>query len=101
MSGSSATDQNQTDVLPAIVNLGFFDCYAFGNGVESFKIKDSLVGQSFDLGQRVTSVSSQDFKKADNDSNYNSIIYLVGKIINLYLISHRWVGVQHRTSSLY
>ncbi len=65
MSGSSATDQNQTDVLPAIVNLGFFDCYAFGNGVESFKIKDSLVGQSFDLGQRVTSVSSQDFKKAD------------------------------------
>ena len=38
---------------------------AFGNGVESFKIKDSLVGQSFDLGQRVTSVSAQDFKKAD------------------------------------
>ena len=65
MSGSSATDQNQTNILPAIVNLGFFDCYAFGNGVESFKIKDSLVGQSFDLGQRVTSVSSQDFKKAD------------------------------------
>ena len=65
MSGSSATDQNQTDVLPAIVNLGFFDCYSFGNGVESFKVKDSLVGQSFDLGQRVTSVSAQDFKKAD------------------------------------
>tara|TARA_R110000764_G_scaffold31459_4_gene71956 strand:- start:2901 stop:7736 length:4836 start_codon:yes stop_codon:yes gene_type:complete len=65
MSGSSATDQNQTDVLPAIVNLGFFDCYSFGNGVESFKIKDSLVGQSFELGQRVTSVSQQDFKKAD------------------------------------
>jgi hypothetical protein len=65
MSGSGVTDQNQTATLPAIVNLGFFDCYTFGNGVESFKIKDSLVGQSFDLGQRVTSVSSQDFKKAD------------------------------------
>jgi len=65
MSGTSATDQAQTDLLPAIVNLGFFDCYSFGNGVESFKVQDSLVGQSFNLGQRVTSVSSQDFKKAD------------------------------------
>lgn len=64
-SGGETGDQNQTDVLPAIVNLGFFDCFAFGNGVESFKVKDSLTGASFTLGQRVTSVSQQDFKEAD------------------------------------
>ena len=65
MSGSEAGDQNQTALLPAIVTTGFFDCFAFGNGVESFKVEDSLVGQSFTLGQRVTSVSEQDFKEAD------------------------------------
>jgi hypothetical protein len=27
-----------------------FDCYAFGNGIESFKIQDSLTGKSFTLG---------------------------------------------------
>ena len=65
MSGSSTGDQNQTASVPALVNLGFFDCFTFGNGVESFKVEDSLTGQSFNLGQRVTSVSQQDFKKAD------------------------------------
>ena len=65
MSGTAVGDQNQTATLPAIMTLGFFDCFAFGNGIESFKVQDSLVGQSFTLGQRVTSVSSQDFKEAD------------------------------------
>lgn len=65
MSGTATGDQNQTASVPALVNLGFFDCFTFGNGVESFKVEDSLTGQSFTLGQRVTSVSQQDFKKAD------------------------------------
>jgi len=59
------TTQNQSSTLPAISTLGFFDCFAFGNGVESFKVEDSLVGQSFTLGQRVTSVSDVDYKEAD------------------------------------
>jgi hypothetical protein len=65
MGGTTAGDQNQTAVLPAIITTGFFDCYSFGNGVESFKVQDSLVGQSLSLGQRQTSVSQQDFKEAD------------------------------------
>ena len=65
MSGSATGDQNQTATLPALITLGFFDCFSFGNGVESFKVEDSLIGQSFTLGQRVTSVSEQDFKEAD------------------------------------
>ena len=65
MSGASTGDQDQTSSVPALITLGSFDCFAFGNGVESFKVEDSLVGQSFTLGQRVTSVSEQDFKEAD------------------------------------
>jgi len=61
----TGTTQTQTSTLPAISSLGFFDCFSFGNGVESFKVEDSLVGQSFTLGQRVTSVSDQDYKEAD------------------------------------
>ena len=61
----TGTTQTQTSTLPAISTLGFFDCFSFGNGVESFKVEDSLVGQSFTLGQRVTSVSDQDYKEAD------------------------------------
>ena len=64
-SGSKTGDQNQTAVQPGIVNLGFFDCFAFGNGVESYKYLDELDGSSFTLGQRTTSVSEEDYKEAN------------------------------------
>ena len=67
MSGvnSDLGDQNQTASQDAIVNLDFRDCFSFGNGVESFKIKDQLGGRPFQLGQRTLAVSNQDFKEAD------------------------------------
>ena len=67
--------QNQTTTLPAIVDTGFFNCYAFGNGVESYKIRDSILGQSFRLGNRVTSVSEQIYKRADRfaDITYSGV----------------------------
>ena len=65
MSGNLDGDQSQTSLLPAIVNLNFFNCYTFGNGVESYKINDSIIGAPFYLGSRVTAVSQEDFKKAD------------------------------------
>ena len=58
-------DQSQTATQDAVVNLNFRDCFSFGNGVESFKIKDQLAGRPFQLGQRVLAVSNQDFKEAD------------------------------------
>ena len=58
-------DQNQTAAQDAVVNLNFQDCFVFGNGVESFKIKDSLAGRAMVLGQRVLAVSNQDYKEAD------------------------------------
>ena len=60
---------------PAIIDTKFFNCFAFGNGAESYKIRDSLVGNSFNFGNRVTSVSAQDYKAADRfaDITYSGV----------------------------
>ncbi len=63
---------NQASGVPAVVDLNFFDCFAFGNGVESYKIDDALTGAPFYLGSRVTAVSQEDFKEAHR---YASITY--------------------------
>ena len=63
MSGDVSGDQNQTGSQDAIVNLSFFDCFQFSNGVESYKVRDSITGKKFFLGNRVTSVSEQDYKQ--------------------------------------
>ena len=57
------------------MDLDFFNCYAFGNGVESYKIEDSSIGQSFALGERTILVSAQDFKRADRfaDITYSGV----------------------------
>lgn len=77
--------QNQTSLLPAIIDSNFHNCYSFGNGAESYKIRDSIVGKEFNLGNRVTSVSAQDYKEAyrfsdltysgiyNNESNVNKL----------------------------
>lgn len=55
------------DILAGVqgeFNTGFFNCFSFGNGVESYKVRDSLIGRTFNLGERVTSVSAQDYKEA-------------------------------------
>eukprot|EP01047_Picozoa_sp_COSAG01_P013174 COSAG01_NODE_612_length_14837_cov_1336.717058_8_plen_1755_part_00 len=68
--------QTQTDLLPAIIDTGFFNCYTFGNGVESYKIEDSIVGKPLALGNRVTSTSAQDYKQAHRfaDITYSGVI---------------------------
>lgn len=79
--------QNQDFALnqPAIIDTGFYNCFAFGNGDESYKIRDSLIGHQFGLGNRVTSVAAQDYKEAhryaditysgiyNNESNVNKL----------------------------
>lgn len=67
--------QNQSINQNGIVDTGFFNCFAFGNGVESYKIRDSIVGRPFNLGQRVTSVSAEDYKRAHRfaDMTYSGI----------------------------
>ena len=45
-------------------DTGFFNCFSFGNGAESYKVRDSLIGRTFNLGERVTAVAAQDYKEA-------------------------------------
>lgn len=61
--------------LPAIIDTDFYNCYSFGNGVESYKILDSIVGDSFNLGNRVTTTSSQDYRRVNRfaDLTYSGI----------------------------
>jgi len=56
-------EQDQNAVQPAVILTEFFNCFAFGNGVESYKIKDSLVGKPLELGNRVTSTSALDYQR--------------------------------------
>ena len=55
--------QNQTGSQAAIIDLDFFNCYSFGNGVESYKIRDSVAGKDFLLGNRATATAGQDYKE--------------------------------------
>jgi len=55
----------QTSTTPAIVETDFANCYSFGNGVESYRIRDSIKGKAFDLGERFFSTSAEDYKEAD------------------------------------
>ena len=82
--------------LPAIVDTKFFNCFSFGNGAESYKIRDSLVGSTFNLGNRVTSVSAQDYKAADRfaDITYSGLYSAESNVnklneFNLGLINYK------------
>ena len=68
-------NQDIATTTPAIVNTEFFNCFAFGNGAESYKIRDSIIGRGFSLGERVTSVSEQNFMEADRfaDITYSGV----------------------------
>jgi hypothetical protein len=72
MSGDAPGDTDQTSTDPAIVTLNFFDCFSFANGVESYKINDSIVGAPFYLGERVTAVAQEDYMSSDR---YATITY--------------------------
>jgi len=67
--------QNQTATQSAIVDTEFFNCFSFGNGVESYKVRDSIVGKPLLLGNKVTAVASQDYKRAERyaDITYSGI----------------------------
>ncbi len=56
---------NQSPTTDLTTDLTAYNCYTFGNGVESYRIGDSPAGKFFNLGERVLAVSNQDFKEAD------------------------------------
>lgn len=71
----AAGNQDQTSSVPALITTAFSNCYSFGNGVESYRILDSMAGRPFYLGERTTSVLGQDFVEANrvNDITYSGV----------------------------
>ena len=71
----NVTNQNISTGVAGVVNTEFFNCFAFGNGVESYKIRDALNGKSFNLGNRVFSTSNIDYKEAHRfaDLTYSGV----------------------------
>ena len=71
----NVTNQDISTGVAGVVNTGFFNCYAFGNGVESYKIRDALNGKSFNLGNRVFTTSNIDYKEAHRfaDLTYSGV----------------------------
>jgi hypothetical protein len=70
--GSQTFDVVNGEHSEESIILNFSDCFTFANGVESYKIEDSLAAPYFRLGQRVSSVSGQDFQLTDR---YASVTY--------------------------
>ena len=77
--------QNQTLNQPAIIDTQFFNCFCFGNGAESYKIRDSIVGKTFNLGNRVTTVSAQDYRRVKRfaDITYSGVFNLESNVNKL------------------
>jgi len=59
----------------AIVDTGFSNCITFGNGVESYKIRDSITGKEINFGNRVSTTSTQIYKEAHRfaDLTYSGV----------------------------
>jgi hypothetical protein len=66
---------NQDASNDAVVDVALYNCFSFGNGVESIKINDGLSDPSFKMGARVTAVSEQDYKEAHRyaDLTYSGV----------------------------
>ena len=77
LSGTASGDVNQDINLgvDGVVFLGNFNCYTFGNGCESYRIRDSINGRYFDLGNRVTTTASKDYGRAHRfaDLTYSGV----------------------------
>ena len=64
--GEHMGNQQDQDIAinkPAIIETDFFNCYSFGNGVESYKIQDSIIGKALSLGNRVYATTDLDYKR--------------------------------------
>ena len=59
----------------AIISTGFSNCIAFGDGIESYKIRDSILGRTLTFGNRTTTTSAQVYKEAHRfaDLTYSGI----------------------------
>jgi len=94
-------NQDIASGIPAIIDTKFFNCFCFGNGAESYKIRDSIVGNSFNFGNRVTSVSAQDYKASDrlSDITYSGIYNAESNVNKLNEFNLGLLNYKHLESS--
>lgn len=57
-----SNSQHQTELTPAIIDLDFFNCYAQGNGIESYIVKDSFNKNYLNIDSRPSAVSLDKYK---------------------------------------
>ena len=77
-SGQHEGTQSNQDInteQPAVIDTEFFDCYTFGNGVESYTVRDSIKGEALALGNRVTTTSAREYQEAHRfaDLTYSGV----------------------------
>jgi len=92
--------QNQTISASAIIDTQFFNCFCFGNGAESYKILDSIIGRTLTLGNRVTAVSAQDYRRVRRfaDMTYSGVYNFESNVnklneFNLGLLNYKYLEV--------
>jgi hypothetical protein len=54
--------QNQNSVLPAIIDLDFFNCFVMGNGAESYIIKDAFNKEFLNVDLRPSVATIEEYK---------------------------------------
>jgi len=59
---ANVTDQDVGSGTPAEVELSFHNCYTFGNGVESYKIKDAFNSNFLNVDLKPTAVSEEEYR---------------------------------------
>jgi hypothetical protein len=64
--------QNQTASVPAICDLGFGNCFSFGNGVESIRIKDDRFKPIYDIKSRPNIAIIEGYERREDK---NKLIY--------------------------
>ena len=99
--GGNIQDQVFTTNTPAIIDTGFFNCYSFGNGAESYKIRDSIIGRTLELGNRVTSVAAQNYQEVDrfSDITYSGIYNNESNVNKLNEFNLGLINFKHCESS--
>ena len=72
---SQTKDSGGLIVQSAKINTGFINCFAFGNGVESYRIRDSIKEPFFNLGNRIFTTSNEEYKASHRfaDLTYSGV----------------------------
>ena len=61
--GNGGVDVDQTAVVPAEIVLEFFNCFAWGNGFESYKIKDLFNATNFKVAGARPNSTIEDYRE--------------------------------------